>query len=85
MESKLLNWLAAQPEVFHDVLMIPPQTPTLHWDAWNDCAVLVCAASAAPVFRTLVNNGYVTNLTIAVWYTGEPISVARAMNQRSKA
>ncbi|MGG6242570.1 hypothetical protein ACQ4N7_28495 [Nodosilinea sp. AN01ver1] len=85
MESKLLNWLAAQGECFQTFLGLPPQPPTLHWDAWNDCAVLVCHASAAPAFQTLVNNGHVSNLTIAVRYDGEPMRVAKALNQRAKA
>lgn len=75
MESKLFDWLAAQSESFHVWLQEVPNTPTLHWDAWSDCAVLVCDAKVAPYFQTLIDNGYVTGLSIAVRYHGEAMQV----------
>ena len=74
MESKLFDWLAKQPECFHICLQeFPPVT--LHWDAWSDCAVLVCEAIVVPFFQGLINNGHVSGLSIAVRYHGEAMRV----------
>lgn len=85
MESKLFNWLAEQPECFHMWLQLPPQTPTLYWDAWNDCAVVICPPGAAPLIQTFINNGHVKGLTVAVFHDGEPMQVGGAMHQRTKS